>query len=259
MEALLRTILDSRASAITAQDLTVLPYILLNSYDDNLSNLGVHCSGSANLTVVVTDPKRSVGHLDIQVAAEGCLLFLDNRAAVGNLHGNIRIMGRDSTILFNGLDDGFIALHTIMMRSENQMLFWGRGATAVGCSIEIEGKDRCVIIGDDALISAGIWIRNHDMHATHDMRSGERINRVPVDTILERHVWLGQNAMLLNCQRIGHGSIVGAQALVKGIVGSCVAVGGIPARVIRYEVSWGRDLAGISEIEMALLKTMSEL
>lgn len=254
-ETLLHIILDPRSTAISSADLAALPHILLNAQNDNLSSIGVHCSGSSDLTIIVTDPTRSVGRLEIYAAASGCVVFLDNRAATGNLHGNIRILGRDCAVLFNELDNGFIALQNVLMRSPNQILFWGRGATAVGCSIEIEGRDRSVVIGDDALISAGIWIRNHDMHAVHDLRTGERINRLPVDTIIERHVWLGQNAMLLNCQRIGRGSIVGAQALVKGVVGSCVAVGGVPAKVIRYEVSWGRELSGISEIEKASLKS----
>lgn len=253
-EALLIALLDPRSTAITPADLAVLPYTLLNAFDDNLASIGVHCSGPGDLTVIVTDPTRPIGRLEINVAASGCVLFLDNRGAAGNLHGNIRVLGRDCAILFNDLRDGYIALQDVLLRSPNQILFWGRGATAVGCSIEIEGSDRSVVVGDDALISAGIWIRNHDMHAIHDLRTGERINRPPVDTVIERHVWLGQNAMLLNCQRIGHGSIIGAHALVKGVVGSCVAVGGIPAKVIRYEVSWGRDLAGMTDIEIATLK-----
>lgn len=253
-EALLLALLDPRSTTITSADLAALPYTLLNAFDDNLSSIGVHCSGPGDLTVIVTDPARAIGRLEINVAAPGCVLFLDNRAAAGNLHGNIRVLGRDCALLFNDLGEGYIALQDVLMRSANQILFWGRGATAVGCSFEIEGSGRSVVIGDDALISAGIWIRNHDMHATHDMRTGERINRMPVDTVLERHVWLGQNAMLLNCQRIGRGSIVGAQALVKGVVGSCVAVGGVPAKVIRYDVSWGRDLAGMSDIEIACIK-----
>ena len=106
-------------------------------------------------------------------------------------------------------------------------------------------------IGDDALISGGVWIRNHDMHAIHDLSTGAQIGRPAVDTVLERHVWLGQDAMLLQVERIGMGSIVGARSLLKGRVQPHVAMAGIPARVIRRDVSWGRDLEGMTNAERA--------
>ncbi len=110
------------------------------------------------------------------------------------------------------------------------------------------------MIGEDTLMSGGIWLRNHDMHAIRDLAPGERIDRAAVDVVLERHVWIGQSAMLHGCQRIGMGSIVGAMSLVKGVVGSCVAVAGTPARIVRYQVSWGRDVAaGMSGRERAAL------
>lgn len=252
-ETRLQEILDSRITTVTAESLATLPFAILGSGDADLGRLGVEVVGGSDLSVVVTDVSRPIGHLRIEAAAPGCLVFLDNRMAEGNLHGNIRMLGTDCVVMLHGLDAGYIALQELFMRSNGQMLFWGKGATAVGCSIEIEGDGRVVAIGDDALLSSGIWIRNHDMHAIHDLRTGAKINRPPVDTILERHVWVGQNALLLNCQRIGAGSIVGAQSLLKGVVGECVAVGGVPARVIRYQVTWGRAASGMIEAERALL------
>jgi acetyltransferase-like isoleucine patch superfamily enzyme len=107
--------------------------------------------------------------------------------------------------------------------------------------MELEGEDEGVVIGDDALISDGVWIRNYDMHAVHDLATGARINKPPVTTVLERHVWLGQDALLLSTERIGMGAIVGARAVVKGQVPPRVAVAGTPARVLREGVSWGRS------------------
>ncbi len=252
-EAQLQAMLTPRITALTPLALTDLPFTLLGPAAPDLARLGVRATGSPDLTIVVTDPTRPIGHVEINAAGPGSLVFLDNRASTGQLRGNVRMLGANCVAVFPNLGDGYIALHDVFMRSNRQMLFWGSGSTAVGCSIEIEGDDRFVAIGDDALISSGIWIRNHDMHAIHDMRTGARINRPPVDTVLERHVWVGQNAMLLNCQRVGAGAIIGAQALVKNVVGQCVAVGGVPAHVIRYQVSWGRDAAGMTDAERATL------
>ncbi|ODU58647.1 MAG: hypothetical protein ABS99_04200 [Acetobacteraceae bacterium SCN 69-10] len=107
----------------------------------------------------------------------------------------------------------------------------GAGASAVGLSMEVEGDGAGVVVGDDALVSGGVWIRNHDMHAIHDLATGARLDRPPVTTVLERHVWLGQDAMLLNTERVGMGAIVGARALVKGVVPPRVVAAGTPARV----------------------------
>jgi hypothetical protein len=242
-------------TSLTAARLSALPMTLLAGTDPELETLGVSVTGTGDLAVIVTDPSRRIGHLQVEVLGTGNVLFFDNREATGTgrLHGNIRMLGSDCTILFDRLGDSYIALHDMFLRSNGQTVFWGAGATAVGCSVEWEGDGRSLVIGEDCLLSSGIWIRNHDMHAIHDIQSGERITRQPVDTIVERHVWIGQNAMLHSCERIGMGSIVGAMSLVKGAVGACVAVAGAPARVVRHDVSWGRDLAGMTERERVLL------
>lgn len=242
-------LLDPRVTSLTAEALAALPMTIFGPLDPDLQRLGISATGNRDLTVIVTDPDRPIGQLRVEVGGVGNLLFFDNRAASGALHGNIRILGSDCAVIFDQIGDTYIALHDVFMRSSGQLLFWGAGSSAVGCSIEMEGEGRAVVIGEDALISSDIWIRNHDMHAVHDIRSGERINRPPVDTILERHVWLAQGSLLLNCQRIGMGSIVGAMSLAKGVIGECVAVAGTPARVVRYQVSWGREVAGMTAQE----------
>jgi len=262
-EERLSALLGPKVTSLTPETLQALPMTIYGATDPELKRLGIEASGNPDLTVIVTDPERPIGQLRVEVGGGGSLLFFDNRTSSGRetggretsgqLHGNIRILGSDCAVMFDRIGDSYIAFHDVFLRSSNQLLFWGAGATAVGVSIEVEGEGRAVVIGDDALISSGIWIRNHDMHAVHDIRTGERINRPPVDTVLERHVWLGQNALLLNCQRIGTGSIVGATSLVKGVVGEYVAIAGTPARVIRYQVSWGREASGMTELERSAL------
>lgn len=254
-EGKLRALLAPRITSLAAETLATMEFHILGIEDAALAAIGVHATGT-DLMVVVTDPTRPIGRLEVQTAAPGCVLFLDNRAAEGNLHGLIRMLGRDAAVLFPALGAGYIGLEVALLRSDSQLLFWGQGATAVGCSLELEGSHRIAAIGDDALISSDVWIRNHDMHALVDMRSGKTINRPPMDIIVERHVWIGQNALVLNCRRIGAGSIIGAQSLVKTEIGEFLAVGGVPARMLRTEVSWGRDAAGISQPEMDSLGSL---
>ena len=55
--------------------------------------------------------------------------------------------------------------------------------------------------------------------------------------------------MLLSCERVGTGAIVGARAFVKGVLPPRVVAVGTPARVIRESVSWGRNTYGMSDAE----------
>jgi hypothetical protein len=235
---------DLREASLLDREFNLIP-----GQSDEARALGVVVTGDGDLTLVVTSATRRLGQVRVQVGGRDNVLFFDNLAAGGNLHANIRVLGSDSLLFFNEIGDAYVSLPEVFLRSSGQLLFWGTGASAVGCMMEIEGAGHSMVIGDDALISGGVWIRNHDMHTIHDLRTGRKINQAPADTVLERHVWLGQDAMLLNVPRVGMGSIVGARSLVKGYVPPRVIVAGTPARVIREGVSWGRDTYVMSDAE----------
>jgi hypothetical protein len=243
-EARLIGLLDPRVTDLREDSLINREFTLLSTADEEARRLGVHAVG-ADVTVVVTDPSRKLGDIRVQAGGRNNTLFFDNLNWGASFFASIRILGSDSVLFFNDIGDAYVSLQDIYLRSDSQFLFWGTGGSAVGCSMEIEGVGQGVVIGDDALISAGVWIRNYDMHAIHDLRTGTRINRPPVVTVLERHVWLGQDAMLHSTERVGMGAIVGARALVKGSVPPRVVVAGTPARIIREGTSWGRHTYGM--------------
>ncbi len=247
-EAGLRRILQRETTSLTEDIYHALDYILLDGRAGEARALGIEHVGGPDLLLAVTDAGRPVGSVRVQTTRPGMLLLLDNRAWTGTMHANVRVLGEDAAVLFHDIGAGFVALDAFL-RGDRQVLFWGAGATAVGCNVELEGAGETLAVGDDALISNGVWLRNHDMHALHDLATGRRIGRPPVSTVLERHVWLGQDALLLGCERVGMGAVVGARSLVKGRVPPRVAVGGVPARVLREGVSWGRDLGGMTVAE----------
>lgn len=248
-EAGLRTTLVPAVTSLSEDIYLDQDYVLTDGRDAVSQAIGVQHVSGPELVISVTDPSRPVGGVRIETYSAGTLLFIDNRAWRGALHANIRVLGPDCALLFNDIGAGYVALQDVFLRSGRQFLFWGAGATAVGCSIEVEGDGHGVAVGDDALISNGVWVRNDNMHALQDLQTGAPIGRGPVTTVLERHVWLGQDALLLGCERVGMGAVVGARALVKGRVPPRVAVGGVPARVLRTGVSWGRDRHGMTAAE----------
>jgi hypothetical protein len=249
-ETRLRALLRTEITDLQPETLQARPMTLLAAAE--AAALGIECvnmPAGGELSVVVSDPQRRLGGIRVENHGRNNVLCFDNAGWGGNCHANIRMLGSDGLVMFNDIGDGYVALHNLLMRSGGQVFFWGAGSTAVGLSVEIEGEGASVAIGDDALISNGVWIRNYDMHAMHDLKTGAQINQRPGDVVLERHVWLGQEALLLSCERIGMGSIIGARALAKGRIPARVAAAGTPVRVLREAVSWGRHPYGMTDAE----------
>jgi hypothetical protein len=258
-EARLRAVLDGRVTDFDERLLAQRRPELFAGRDEAARQLGLQVEETGrDVALVVSDPGRRLGNIRVESSGHDNLLFFDNITWTGNFHANIRILGSDCVLFFLDIGNEYVALPDVFLRSNEQFLFWGTGTSAVGCSIELEGERQGVVIGDDGMLSGGVWIRNYDMHAMYDLATGALISRPPVTTVVERHVWLGQDALLLCCERVGIGSIVGARALVKGIVGPCLVAAGTPARTIRTDVSWGRDTYGMSARERVLLGLAAE-
>ncbi len=248
MAALLRGWLRPEITDIDSDLLARRNYIDLDAGDPQLGRLGIEVVGGAPV-ILLTDLERPVGKIRLLSGGHNNVLAIDNAAWRGTCIASIRMLGSDGLVLLNDVADGFVQINELLLRSHNQLMFWGSGATAVGVSLELEGSERACVIGDDALISNDVWIRNYDMHAIHDLHSGAQINRPPCDTVLERHVWLGQDALLLSCERVGMGSIVGARSMVKGFVPGLSVAAGAPARILREGISWGRSSLGMTDVE----------
>jgi acetyltransferase-like isoleucine patch superfamily enzyme len=133
---------------------------------------------------------------------------------------------------------------------------WGKWVLRLfrDASVEIGNKVTCnkadVIIdngelkvGDDCMF-ADIFIHAGDNHALFDVQSGEALNVRRAKVHIGPHVWIASRATILGDATIGAGSVVAANATVKGDVPSCALVAGIPARAIKVGVSWTRSANG---------------
>jgi hypothetical protein len=255
MQARLIACLQPDVTDLDAGLLEARHYIAFEPGAPGLRALGIEIVAGAP-TVLLTNPSRPLGSIRIAAHGHNNVIAIDNTDWSGTCIASMRLLGTDSVVMMNDIADGFVRIEDMLMRSHEQVLYWGIGATAVGVSLEFEGTGRRCVIGDDALISNDVWIRNYDMHAFHDLASGAQINRQPCDTVLERHVWLGQDALLLNCERVGMGSIVGARAMVKGFVPRHSVAAGTPARVLRQGTSWGRSSLGMTDAERVSIGLM---
>ena len=79
------------------------------------------------------------------------------------------------------------------------------------------GEDARIVVREDCMFSTGIWVKTSDMHAIVDIETGDMVNADPSGgTIeIERHVWLGQDALVVNPLTVGAGAIIGARSFLN--------------------------------------------
>lgn len=87
---------------------------------------------------------------------------------------------------------------------------------------------RSVEIGSDCLIADFVTIFDTNFHQIDE---GEEPKTAP--TRIGRNVWIGRSAIILPGTTIGDHSVIGAGAVVSGVIPEKVLVAGNPARVLR--------------------------
>jgi hypothetical protein len=215
---------------------------------DQLSSLGIKITGSTNCAIAVENTASSIGNVSItHKGDDGLFLFANNGSPKGEANIVLRVNGSNCIVAFSGCRGSPLNIRDCFLRCNNQILYWGIGATSVGTNIEIEGIGRSVNIGDDCMASSDVWIRNHDMHTLFDVETHAVLNQRACDIVIEEHVWLGFDVFVLSAENIGFGSVLGARALVtRPIPPECLAVG-LPARVIKTGIGWARPLGNVPE------------
>lgn len=103
-------------------------------------------------------------------------------------------------------------------------------------------EDASISIGSDCMFSKFVHLRAGDGHSVLDLASGERINRAK-DIHIGDHVWLGRAVCVLKGAVIASHSVVGAHAVVtRRFENAHCAIAGNPAKVVREEVTWNRQM-----------------
>ena len=124
---------------------------------------------------------------------------------------------------------------------EALVFLFGRDLTSFGTRFYVEGPKHHLIVSEDCMFSQDIVVSGTDHHAILD-GNGHVLN-LPLDVVLEPHSWIGLGATILKGVRVGQGSIIRARSLVTRDVPSHTLVAGVPARVLRSDVTWSRESA----------------
>jgi len=91
--------------------------------------------------------------------------------------------------------------------------------------------DVAISLGADCAISWDVQFIDSDQHELDGGRGAASIT-------IGDHVWIGQRATILKGVQIGDGAVVAAGSIVTKDVPARSAVAGVPAKVVKTDVSW---------------------
>lgn len=114
--------------------------------------------------------------------------------------------------------------------NRNAILELGSGFVNTDATISCFNR---IKIGHDVAIAEGVVIQDSDNHRVLEDGFAES---QPIE--IGDHVWIGMRAIILKGVKICNGAIVAAGAVVTRDVPENSLVGGVPARVIKSNVSW---------------------
>lgn len=183
----------------------------------------------------INPPKKLIKHLT-HYAFRDALIVLASPLDV--LHA-LMVGGRRATIFVG--TDCWMSHTDIFCGANSSVVLQGRVIATGHASVDARNGGS-VVAGRDQLWAAHAYIATDDMHRVEDVTTGDRINPYGASIRLGEHVWLGRDAIVTGDSTVGDGAIVGMRALVRHqTVDAQTAVGGVPARVLRKNVTWSAD------------------
>jgi acetyltransferase-like isoleucine patch superfamily enzyme len=195
----------------------------------------VNPPGPGNRLLLDAATPRQRLTLDLSRARD-CTLLLGRSA---RLAGEVAATGAGHLLAAAGESPGFVNVH-VTFRGEAGLVVLGAGVTSNRTNFLAEGPEGAILVGDDAMFAVGTTLRTSDSHGIVDIARRVQINP-PAPVLIEPHVWLGQEAIVMKGVRVGAGSIVAGRAVVTKDVAPRTLVAGAPARMLRENVTWTRQ------------------
>ena len=171
-------------------------------------------------------------HFDI--CGDNNAITVGSQTIIENLTFYVRGSGHHISI---GANCRFTNGGTIWIEDQDCNLFIGDNTYIVNADISLTESNSSITIGNNCMFANNIDIRNGDSHSIIDLNSGDRINQAK-DIEIKDHVWIGAYCKILKGVTINQDAVVGMASVVTRDVPSNTIVGGIPAKVIKGNVTW---------------------
>lgn len=173
------------------------------------------------------------------IEGEGHRIVVPITTKIGSLR--LEVKGKGNTII---IGENCALNGEIKVRGTGSSIFIGAGTTIGRATIQALEDNVKIQLGEDCMLSHGVYISTSDSHSIIDTLSGKRINPAKNITI-GKHVWLGMGTYIAKGSAIGDNSLAAAHAVVTKQFPNNVAIAGNPAKIIRENVTWDRKLIPI--------------
>ena len=179
-------------------------------------------------------PIRIYRGAEVNVDKCGRLNIVSGKLKVGKTFGGCKCDFARISIAKNAIltvSGGYsVYSRTEIWINENAILNLSSGYMNSDCRIVCSER---IDIGEGTFIGNGVVIRDDDQH-TMCVEGEQKAQPITIG----KHVWIGQNAMILKGVNIGDGAVIAAGAVVtKDVPAGCLAAG-VPAKVIKKDVIW---------------------
>lgn len=128
----------------------------------------------------------------------------------------------------------------IYLEDSDNYISIGKNTTIGEAEIAVAEYGTAIHIGEDCMLSKGIRITTTDSHSVLDISTGKRLNPAK-NVIIGDHVWIGMNVAINKGGNIGTNSIVAGNSVVTHDVPENVVVAGIPAVIVKKDVTWSHE------------------
>jgi acetyltransferase-like isoleucine patch superfamily enzyme len=174
--------------------------------------------------------------ITININGDYNLIVIDDDAYVANvtiqINGSYNVLQLGKVIIKRGI---------FWYDSDNSKIIIGNDTSIENAGMVAAESNTEIMLGEDCMLSHDITIRTSDSHSIVDLNTGERINH-PGNVNIGNHVWVGAYTNILKGVRINDNSVIGIHSLVVGDIPSNCIAAGIPARVIKENIDWKREL-----------------
>jgi acetyltransferase-like isoleucine patch superfamily enzyme len=161
--------------------------------------------------------------------------------ASGVLQAHLRLEQHGQWIVI-GATPWPLHFQRIVVRGRDSGVLLADGCSCNGATLTVHGDATAIALGQDCMLSHGVEIAASDEHSIFGLDDLAWLNP-PRTVIVGPHVWLGANSSVLKGVGIGAGAILGTRSVAsRDLPPRCAAIG-MPARVVRENVTWSRHLA----------------
>ncbi len=141
---------------------------------------------------------------------------------------SILLLRENAKLIVN--DDFSIYSGSRVYINKNAILILGSGYINNNLNLNCFEK---IEIGNNVAISDNVSIRDSD---NHEILNSNHVKTKPIK--IGDHVWIGMNAIILKGVTIGDGAIIAAGSVVNRDVPAKCLAGGVPAKILKYNVEW---------------------